>query len=71
MFYFHGYFDLIKLILYAILYLLKRSSERIKNPHLRAKLAEALEALVPIKKGQELEMDKSPIAMVSRILCRH
>lgn len=43
-----------------------RSPERVRNPHLRAKLAETLEALVPIQKSQNSAglLSVSPVNMV-------
>lgn len=38
-----------KLLMY---FFISRSPERVRNPHLRAKLAETLEALVPIQKSK-------------------
>ena len=46
--------------------LICRSPERVRNPHLRAKLAQTLEALVPIQKSQNSDglLSVSPVNMV-------
>ena len=49
-----------------LLGLIPRSPERVRNPHLRAKLAETLEALVPVQKSQSSAglLSVSPVNMV-------
>jgi hypothetical protein len=42
----------------------------IKNPHLRAKITDALEALLPVKKREELSVSQNFVATVNYIcLC--
>lgn len=53
--------------------LIPRSPERVRNPHLRAKLAETLEALVPMQKSQNSAglLSVSPVNMVIIVNYRH
>ena len=39
--------------------------QAIKNPHLRAKITDALEALLPIKKKEELSVSQNFVATVN------
>ena len=50
-----------ELVMYVVI---SRSPERVRNPHLRAKLAETLEALVPIQKNSSELLSVSPVNMV-------